>query len=57
MTEIKLSNISKSYGKIKAINNLDFLFKEGKFYVIIGPSGCGKSTLLKIISHMNKSIT
>ncbi|MEG2790274.1 MAG: ATP-binding cassette domain-containing protein [Odoribacter sp.] len=47
---ITLTNISKSYGKQKALNNLDFTLQEGEICGFLGPNGAGKSTTMKIIS-------
>jgi iron(III) transport system ATP-binding protein len=50
ITNIKLTTISKNYGKVTALNNLSLDFPAGKASVIVGPSGCGKSTLLRLIA-------
>lgn len=57
MPKIKVDNVSRAYGKIYAINDFNFVFEDGKFYVIVGPSGCGKSTLLKLIAGLEKPTT
>lgn len=49
---ISLKNISKSYGKTVAAENINLTLEAGKTTVIIGPSGCGKSTLLRIITGL-----
>ncbi len=51
---IEIENISYNYGKIKALNNIDFCIKEADFAVILGPNGSGKSTLLKCICNIFK---
>ncbi len=43
----ELRGISKSFDKIKVLNDLDFQIEGGKTTVVIGPSGCGKTVLLK----------
>ena len=52
MANVKLSNISKSYGDTKVIENLDLEVSDNEFLVLVGPSGCGKSTLLRIIAGL-----
>jgi len=47
--EIKIENISFSYGNNKVFDDVSFLFKEGESYAIYGESGVGKSTLLDLM--------
>lgn len=49
---IEFQNISKSYGAVKAISNLNLKIERGEFVVLIGASGSGKSSLLKMINRM-----
>ncbi len=51
---IQLKNISKHFGTLYALQNIDFSFPVGKTTVLIGPSGCGKSTLIRIITGLIK---
>lgn len=44
---ITASNLSKSYGNFKALNNVDLKIGKGKIVGLIGPNGAGKTTLLK----------
>jgi len=46
----RVSNICKSYGDLKVLDNISIDFPENKTTCIMGPSGCGKSTLLNIIA-------
>lgn len=48
-TLLQISDLSKSYGKIKALQNVSFTIEKGKVYGILGPNGSGKSTTLGII--------
>jgi multiple sugar transport system ATP-binding protein len=52
MSEVSLSSISKSYGSVRVIANLDLEIEDGEFVVLVGPSGCGKSTLLRMIAGL-----
>lgn len=54
---IVLKNISKSFGQAKALNDINFTFRDGETSILIGPSGCGKSTLIRIITGLIKSDT
>lgn len=49
MEILKINNISKSYGKIQAVNNLNLSIQKGETYGILGPNGSGKTTTLSII--------
>ena len=53
MTEIKLTDIRKSYGEVEVIHGIDLTVGSGEFCVFVGPSGCGKSTLLRIIAGLD----
>ncbi|ELU7403932.1 ABC transporter ATP-binding protein [Campylobacter jejuni] len=50
---IKINNLNKEFGKVKALNNINLSVCEGEWLVIMGPSGSGKSTLLNILSLMD----
>jgi len=47
---IQIDNVTKSFGKIKALQGVSTTVKRGEVLVIIGPSGSGKSTLLRCIN-------
>ena len=52
MSEIKLENLKKSFGKTEVIHDLSIDVKDGELIVIVGPSGCGKSTLLRMVAGL-----
>jgi spermidine/putrescine ABC transporter ATP-binding subunit len=54
MAELELHNICKSFGNIKAVENLSFQVREGEFLSLLGPSGCGKTTTLRIIAGLEQ---
>ncbi|MFX1506476.1 MAG: ABC transporter ATP-binding protein [Promethearchaeota archaeon] len=54
---VKLNNISKVYGFIKALKNVNLIINEGETIGLLGNNGAGKSTLLKIISLLIKPTT
>lgn len=55
MSVLTLQNISKSYGKIQALNNLSFDIPQGCVFGVLGPNGSGKTTLLSIILDVLKA--
>ncbi|NEI68717.1 ATP-binding cassette domain-containing protein [Rhizobium lusitanum] len=50
MTFLAIKNISKRYGPVHALNNIDLTVAAGSRTAIVGPSGSGKTTLLRIIA-------
>ncbi|AVO37456.1 ABC transporter ATP-binding protein [Pukyongiella litopenaei] len=52
MGQIKLENVTKSFGATEVIPPLDLTIGDGEFTVFVGPSGCGKSTLLRLIAGL-----
>ena len=48
--EIKITNLVKHYGKVHAVDGLDFTLSAGKVTALVGPNGAGKSTLLRLLS-------
>jgi multiple sugar transport system ATP-binding protein len=51
---LRLSGISKSYGKVRALENLSFDVAAGRFFVLFGPSSVGKTTALRTIAGLVK---
>lgn len=52
---LNINGISKSYKKVKALNNLSLQINQGEVYGILGPNGSGKTTTLGIILDVLKS--
>lgn len=52
---LNINGISKSYKKVKALNNLSLQINQGEVYGILGPNGSGKTTTLGIILDVIKS--
>jgi len=50
MPRLELCDVSKYYGRIKALEKVNLTVEDGEYLAVIGPSGCGKSTMLKVIA-------
>ena len=49
---IKISNLSKEFGELAVLKDINFTVEKGEIIVIIGPSGTGKSTLLRCLNYL-----
>ena len=47
---LRIKNLEKSYGKFKALDNLNLEIEKGEIFGFIGPNGAGKSTLINIMT-------
>ena len=50
MAILKVNNLSKSFGNVKAVQEVSFEATEGRVLSLLGPSGCGKTTTLRCIA-------
>ena len=44
---IEVKNVTKKYGKVKAVDNISFTINDGEIVGLLGPNGAGKSTTMK----------
>lgn len=49
MTAIEVNNISKSYGKVRALDSVSFSVEKGEVFGLIGPDGAGKTSMFRIL--------
>lgn len=52
MPAIELHQISRTFGAVHAVENLDLTVEEGEFFGLVGPNGSGKTTTLRMLSTL-----
>ena len=50
--KIQVVGLSKSFGDLKVLEDLNFSIKKGEFVVVVGPTGCGKTTFLNLLTRI-----
>lgn len=54
MAEVKLVSITKRFGNITAVNEMNLEIKDREFFVLLGPTGAGKTTTLRLVAGLEK---
>src|SRR2546430_6565628 len=54
MAGVEIRHLSKQFGQLHAVDDVDLSIREGEFLVLLGPSGCGKTTLLRMIAGLER---
>ena len=54
MAIIEVENLSKSFGEVKAVNEISFAVSEGEIFGFLGPNGAGKSTTIRMLTGVLK---
>ncbi|MFL7893261.1 MAG: ABC transporter ATP-binding protein [Anaerolineales bacterium] len=52
MASVTYDHVTKRFGDVRAVNNLDIKIEDKEFLVLVGPSGCGKSTALRCLAGL-----
>ena len=50
LTVISINHVSRSFGTVRAVDDVSLEVANGEFFTLLGPSGCGKTTLLRTIA-------
>ena len=51
---IEAKNLTKNYGEINAVNNINFDVKEGEIFGFLGPNGAGKTTTIRMLTGLSR---
>jgi alpha-glucoside transport system ATP-binding protein len=54
MADVTLTDVSKAYGKVEVLHDINLDIQTGELIVFVGPSGCGKSTLLRMVAGLER---
>jgi multiple sugar transport system ATP-binding protein len=55
MAEVTFDHVTKVFGDVVAVNDLNLGVEDGEFLVLVGPSGCGKSTALRLLAGLEEA--
>ena len=54
MAKVLLKNITKKFGEVVVVNNVNLEIDDREFLVLVGPSGCGKTTTLRMVAGLEE---
>ena len=52
--DLTLSAVTKTFGAFTAVDRLDLVVEQGRFFALLGPSGCGKTTTLRMVAGLEE---
>ena len=50
MAGISIEGVARTFGEVRAIDDVSLAVRDGEFFTLLGPSGCGKTTLLRMVA-------
>jgi multiple sugar transport system ATP-binding protein len=57
MATVTMDHITKKFGEVVAVNDLNIEVRDEEFLVLVGPSGCGKTTALRMVAGLEEQTT
>jgi multiple sugar transport system ATP-binding protein len=54
MASVTYDHVSKKFGEVLAVNDLNLDIQDKEFLVLVGPSGCGKTTALRLLAGLEE---
>ncbi|TME63428.1 MAG: sn-glycerol-3-phosphate ABC transporter ATP-binding protein UgpC [Chloroflexi bacterium] len=54
MATVTYDHVTKKFGEVTAVNDLNIAVRDGEFLVLVGPSGCGKTTALRMLAGLEE---
>ena len=54
MASVTYDHVTKRFGEVVAVNDLDIEIEDKEFLVLVGPSGCGKTTALRLLAGLEE---
>lgn len=52
--DLTLTQVTKRFGSFTAVDHLDLVVEQGRFFALLGPSGCGKTTTLRMVAGLEE---
>src|SRR5438309_3917694 len=57
MATVTYDHVTKKFGEVTAVDDLNIAVRDGEFLVLVGPSGCGKTTALRMLAGLEEQTT